>query len=350
MKRSDFKKISQQNTNDNVDAFVDRNLKQKLAEGPKCLVVGDANGLTGIANEGSFERIISYASLNDYARINRCLGSIHRLLNVDGIYVGHVETSEQFCDRIAENHNFIIAKMLTLASFLFERVIPKLFGIRHLLDKINIIKNHKLTKCEALGRLRFCGFKIVKLEEIDNHSYFIAQKSSVPMNGVPCDGLLIKIRKMGHDGHTINCYKLRTMHSYANYLHDYVLDILEIDNNGKVIEDFRVPTWGKILRKLWLDEMPQLLNILKGELTFIGLRHLSQEFLELYPEDWRKERMKLRPGFVPPYYADCPKTFEDIIESEKKYYYLKKKYPITTDVYYFIRVVINFLTMKARTG
>jgi lipopolysaccharide/colanic/teichoic acid biosynthesis glycosyltransferase len=96
--------------------------------------------------------------------------------------------------------------------------------------------------------------------------------------------------------------------------------------------------------------MPQLFNILKGDLSFIGLRHLSKQFLELYPEDWRVERHNIKPGFVPPYYADCPKTFEEIIESEKKYYRLKRKHPITTDVYYFVRVVISFLTMKARTG
>jgi hypothetical protein len=58
----------------------------------------------------------------------------------------------------------------------------------------------------------------------------------------------------------------------------------------------------------------------------------------------------LRPGFVPPYYADCPKSFEGIIESEKKYHRLRMKHPITTDVFYFIKVVFSFVTMKARTG
>jgi len=314
------------------------------------LVISDANSLAGIQNEASYDYVVSSSALNDYVRINGSLGKIHRLLNSKGIFVGHVETYEEYSQRICRKYNFVVAKIILLLSFLFERVVPKLFGIRYLLDKSGIVKHHRLTKCEALGRIRYCGFEIVKLVEINNHVYFVIRKSSPPMNGKPCDGLFIKIQKVGRDGSTIECYKLRTMHAYANYLHDYVLDRLEIDSNGKVVGDFRVPKWGKILRKLWLDEMPQIFNILKGELTFIGLRHLSREFLELYPEDWRKERMKLRPGFVPPYYADCPKTFDDIIESEKRYYKLKKKHPLTTDIYYFMRVVLNFLTMRTRTG
>ncbi|UCD19958.1 MAG: sugar transferase, partial [candidate division WOR-3 bacterium] len=330
--------------------FMSGCLRNRLAGIDTYLLIDNSRSLTGIANDGSFDCIVSLAALNDYERMNEKLGKIHRLLKPKGIYAGYVETSEQYSERIRGRYNFILANMILLLSFIFERVMPKLFGIRHLVNKFPILKHHRLTKCEALGRLRYSGFRIQKLEEFDDRLHFVTHKSSIPMNGPPCDGLFIKIRKVGLNGSTLQCYKLRTMHAYANYLHDYVLTNLEIDNNGKVVGDFRVPVWGKILRKLWLDEMPQLFNILKGELAFIGLRHLSQEFLELYPDDWRKERMNIRPGFVPPYYADCPKTFEGIIESEKRYYRLKKRHPITTDVYYFMRVVINFLTLRARTG
>jgi hypothetical protein len=339
-----------ENMNSRVVDFISGCLRNRLAGINNYLLIGNSKSLAGIVNDDSFDCVVSLAALNDYGRMNEKLGKIHRLLKPEGIYLGHVETSEQHGERIRERYNFIIANLILLLSFIFERVLPKLFGFRHLVNKFSVLKHRRLTKCEALGRLRYCGFQIQKLGEFDNRLYFVTRKSSIPMNGPPCDGLFIKIRKVGLNGSTLHCYKLRTMHAYANYIHDYVLENLEIDNNGKVVSDFRVPVWGKILRKLWLDEMPQLFNILKGELSFIGLRHLSQEFLELYPDDWRKERMNIRPGFVPPYYADCPKTFEGIIESEKRYYRLKKRHPITTDVYYFIMVVINFLTLRARTG
>ena len=350
MKRYDFKKIYPEYMSDDVASFTWKHLKRKNIDRNNVLIISDANVLDGIVNEGSFDCIVSSAALNDYVRMNEALAKIRRLLRRGGTFVGNLETNEQYNKRITCKFNIVIAQVVEAFGFLSRRVLPKLFGFRFLHEKLGIVRHHILSKCEALGRLRFSGFHIVALKEIDNRLHFVARKSSVPMNGKPTDGLFIKIRKVGLHGRIIHCYKLRTMHAYANYLHDYVLDNLQMDNNGKVVGDFRVPTWGKILRKLWLDEMPQLLNILKGELSFIGLRHLSKEFLELYPEDWRRERLKIRPGFVPPYYADCPKTFEEIIESERKYYKLKKRHPITTDVYYFIRVVISFLTVRARTG
>ena len=336
--------------NEQVMAFVEKNLKGKSVNGHNLLVISDANVLKGIANRGAFDYVISSAKLNDYVKLNENLSMIRGLLGKRGIYVGNVETNEQYARHILDRHNNIIGRIVLSFAFVFRRVLPKLIGFRWLQKHLGIVRHRVLSKCEALGRLRYAGFKILKLAEINNRLYFVCRRSSIPKNGEPCEGLFIKIRKVGLHGRTINCYKMRTMHSYANYLHDYILENLKVDNNGKVVGDFRVPKWAKIVRKLWLDEMPQLFNIIKGDLSFIGLRHLSKEFLELYPEDWRVERHNIKPGFVPPYYADCPKTFEEIIESEKKYYRLKRRHAITTDVYYFVRVVISFLTMKARTG
>lgn len=54
---------------------------------------------------------------------------------------------------------------------------------------------------------------------------------------------------------------------------------------------------GKILRRFSLDEMPQLINILKGEMSFVGPRPLIQEYLGLYSEE-QKKRFKVRPGIT----------------------------------------------------
>ena len=257
-----------------VVTFVLDSLRKRVHSIRDCLLISDSRSLAGIVNEGSFDCVTSIAALNDYVHLNKDLTKIHMLLNSRGVFIGYVETSEQYAQHVHSRHNYILAQFMILLSFVFGRVIPRLFGARQIIEKCGLVKHHGLTKCEALGRLRYCGFQIMRLREFGKRLYFLARKSSAPLNGAPCEGMLIKIRKVGLKGNIIQCYKLRTMHSYANYLHDYILDNLEIDNNGKVVGDFRVPTWGKILRKLWLDEMPQLLNILKGELTFIGLRHL----------------------------------------------------------------------------
>jgi len=313
-----------------------------ILESPTCF--------ENIKNTNSNNLIISSLLLNDFGNIDQNLTKIHSSLRSGGVFIGCVETLENRNRRFSSSHNKIIYRLRLLYDFIFKRVLPKFPIFRHVYRKLGIIKHHLLSKCEALGRLRYCGFEISGFKEIDKYLYFITFKNSQPLNEKPNDRILLKIPKVGKGGRTIYCYKLRTMYAYASYIHDYILNNLQIDNEGKIIGDFRTTDWGKFLRKTWLDEMPQLLNIIKGDIFFIGLRPLSREFLSLYPEKWQKERVKIKPGFVPPYYADCPKSFKEIIESEIRYYYAWKKNPIKTNIIYFFKVVFNFLTGRARTG
>jgi len=317
---------------------------------PNFLIIMTEEDLVRARGQGGYDLILCVPLLNEFADINGYLSQMHRLLKDGGMLVGRFETLETKKKRILRKRNRFVYAGIFIMDFIFRRFLVGLFGKGVIARKLGLSRYRIMSKCEALGRLRYCGYDILHLQESAGHLCFVSRSGKAQMNGDPCEGLFIKIRKQGLHGRDLYTYKLRTMHPYANYLHDYILDNLDLDDNGKVVEDFRVPLWGKIVRKSWIDELPQLLNIMKGELAFIGVRHLSKEFLELYPESWRNERMKVRPGFVPPYYADCPKTFDGIIESEKRYCALRKKHPLTTDVYYFIRVVINFLTMRARTG
>jgi len=61
----------------------------------------------------------------------------------------------------------------------------------------------------------------------------------------------------------------------------------------------RVTGVGKILRKSKLDELPQLLNVLLGEMAFVGPRPEVQPYIELYPERWSKV-LAVRPGITDP--------------------------------------------------
>jgi SAM-dependent methyltransferase len=297
-----------------------------------------------------YDLILCVPLLNSFPDVNDILSKIHRLLKKGGVLVGKVDTLETKRLRVVRKRGRLLYACVFVFDFLFRRFLLGILGQGMIVRRLGLRKHRIMSKCEALGRLRYCGYDILHLQESTGYLCFVSRSSTAPMNGDPCEGLFIKIRKQGLRGQDLYTYKLRTMHPYANYLHDYILENLDLDNNGKVVDDFRVPLWGKMIRRSWIDELPQLLNILKGELSFIGVRHLSKEFLELYPKRWREERMKVRPGFVPPYYADCPRTFEGIIDSEKRYCKLRKRHPLTTDIYYFVRVVINFLTMRARTG
>ena len=72
----------------------------------------------------------------------------------------------------------------------------------------------------------------------------------------------------------------------------------ERDENGKLLSDeLRLNDYGKKIRALSLDELPQLFNVLKGDMSFIGPRPLLPEYLPLY-NDEQKLRHSVRPGIT----------------------------------------------------
>ncbi|MCD6202695.1 MAG: hypothetical protein J7K46_12900, partial [Bacteroidales bacterium] len=80
-----------------------------------------------------------------------------------------------------------------------------------------------------------------------------------------------------------------------------------------------------------------------------GVRPISRQYFYLYSEEHRRLRVKHKPGLVPPYYADMPKTLEEIETSERKYLLSYEKKPFLTDWNYFWRAMYNIVFKKARS-
>ncbi|MDD6464239.1 MAG: sugar transferase [Clostridiaceae bacterium] len=93
--------------------------------------------------------------------------------------------------------------------------------------------------------------------------------------------ILFKQERPGKDGKIFTVNKFRTMSTKLR------------DKNGNELSDFdRMTKIGNILRKTSIDELPQLFNIIKGEMSFIGPRPLLKEYLELYsPEQMRRHEV-----------------------------------------------------------
>ena len=86
-----------------------------------------------------------------------------------------------------------------------------------------------------------------------------------------------------------------------------------------------------------------------GDMKVVGVRPLSEHFFNLYDKDLQRERIKNKPGLIPPYYADLPKTMTEIMQSERKYLELYNKSPILTDIKYFLLALKNILFKGARS-
>ena len=139
------------------------------------------------------------------------------------------------------------------------------------------------------------------------------------------------------------------MHPYSEYIQDYVYQQNQLQLNGKFKDDFRLTSWGKVFRKMWIDELPQISNFLRGDISLVGVRPLSEHYFSLYPRDLRELRIKFKPGLVPPYYADMPKSFDEIVDSERNYFLRKRKHPFRTDIKYFFKAVYNIIFKHARS-
>jgi lipopolysaccharide/colanic/teichoic acid biosynthesis glycosyltransferase len=140
------------------------------------------------------------------------------------------------------------------------------------------------------------------------------------------------------------------MHPYAEYLQEYVYNKHSLEEGGKFKDDFRVSTIGKMMRRLWIDELPMLINLIKGDLKIVGVRPLSKHYFNLYNKELQEKRTRYKPGLIPPFYADNPKTLDEIMASETKYLDAYAKHPILTDVKYFFIAVYNIIFKRYRSN
>jgi lipopolysaccharide/colanic/teichoic acid biosynthesis glycosyltransferase len=295
--------------------------------------------------------IVNLQKINDIRRINDFFKSINAKLTESGIFIGCVETNLQRQKRILKKYPFIIARIYFLFDFVFKRVFPKLCFTRKLYFFVTAGRNRVLPKAEALGKLVFCGFKIIEVQEIKTLTYFICTKTNKPIPDThPSFGFLFKMQRIGKNNKPITVYKIRTMHPYAEYLQDYIYEQNKLQDGGKFKNDFRITSWGRFFRRFWIDELPMAINFFKGEIKLVGVRPLSPQYLSLYSDELKQKRNNAKPGLIPPFYADLPITLDEIMQSELRYLDLHVKHPFKTDCSYFFKAFKNIVFKNARTN
>lgn len=168
-------------------------------------------------------------------------------------------------------------------------------------------------------------------------------------NGYPSYGLLIHLNRIGQNGKMIKMYKLRTMHPYSEFIQEYAFEQNHLALGGKIRNDFRITRVGRRLRRYWIDELPGLLNWLRGDVKLVGVRPLSKHYFNLYSPELQQRRIRVKPGLIPPFYADLPETLEEIQASEMRYLDAYEKAPLRTDFRYFRRAVYNIVWKGAKS-
>ncbi len=300
---------------------------RKLTDHTAVLSTTTVFNIYGLVHE-SYDYIINLHRINDIRKLDEFLNAVNSKLSLKGYFFCCVETKDQRKQRILKKFPLVLNYIYYFFDFIVKRIFPKLKFTRGLYFFLTRGDNAVISRAEALGRLSRAGFRIKQESFIGNQ-------------------LCIEARKVGEP---IPVNELRTMHPYSEFIQDYVYKLHDLQDGGKFKNDFRITSWGAVCRKIWLDELPMLINFLRGDMKLVGVRPLSKQYFELYREDVRERRIKYKPGLIPPFYADMPADLEGIQASELKYLNAFDKHPWATDIKYFFKSLWNIGFHKARSN
>lgn len=296
--------------------------------------------------------IIEKRSLSTIRHLNTLLNRSCEILDQGGYFMCHTRTAALKYKLILQKYPWGIRYLVYASSYLWHRMMAKMDTTKPIYFAITKGKNRTYNRVEVLGRMYRAGFEVVDEEFRYGEFWVLARKVKKPIwDDEPTGSPLIKLRRIGKDGKLIGVYKFRTMYSYSEYLQPYIYKYNSLQEGGKFADDYRVNFWGKWMRKFWIDEIPMIINVLKGDMKWVGVRPLSRHYFSLYTKEMQELRIKVKPGLLPPFYYDkqTPKTIEDVQTSERRYIEAYLKSPIKTDCIYFFGTIANILLRGKRS-
>jgi len=344
-----LKEAIEEECGDKALQFID---SQVDLEDAKTLIIATLSRFNILRQPDNFyHSIVNIRRINDIRHLNQFFESVNLKLPQEGRFICCAETSAMRRRRIMNKFPPFFNRVAYTGDYIIKRVLPKFRLTSGLYFFLTRGQNRVLTHPEILGRLYACGFEVPEEALVNGLYFFVCRRIKEPaFDPHPTYGPFISLRRVGKGGKMIKVYKLRTMYPYAEYLQDYVHQKNNLENGGKFKNDFRIARSRSFLRRWWLDELPMLINLLRGDLKLVGVRPISQQYYELYSKELQEKRIRYRPGLIPPYYADLPETLEEIQESEMRYLESYEKRPFHTQWRYFWKAFINIVFRKARSA
>lgn len=171
-------------------------------------------------------------------------------------------------------------------------------------EAVNYRNERRITRSKLVQRtyLRFkrvCDISLAGIGLVAFSPIFLIVAVMIKLDRCDKGPVLYKHMRVGKDGKTIYLYKFRSMRNGADKELEVLLKDPKVkkqwEENFKLASDPRVTRIGKILRKSSIDELPQLINILKGDMSLIGPRPLVEEELEKYGVN-REKFLSVKPG------------------------------------------------------
>lgn len=155
-------------------------------------------------------------------------------------------------------------------------------------------------------------------------------------------------KAVGKEGIPFVTYKVRTMEPNADSQRAEAL-MNGHDDFGKPKDDPRVIHSRRFLRKHFIDEIPGLYNVIRGEMKLVGIRPVSEQELQEHPERIQNIILSMRPGFAGIDYAHEPRGYKGHLAKMRLYAREHAKNPLRTDLIYGLRIAYNIIVKGVRS-
>jgi len=195
----------------------------------------------------------------------------------------------------------------SVSAFRYNVIIPNFFNISNIWMSVmdfsgvlGIETSNKLRQFWNLVIKRFIDLFIVIIGGILLLPFFLLVILLIKINSP--GPVLYKHKRIGKNGKYFNAYKFRSMVVDAEQQLQKILETdlalkKEWDDNQKLQNDPRITSIGRIMRRTSIDEFPQMINILKGEMSLVGPRPIVDEEVKKYGEDFNRI-FSIKPGLT----------------------------------------------------
>jgi lipopolysaccharide/colanic/teichoic acid biosynthesis glycosyltransferase len=157
---------------------------------------------------------------------------------------------------------------------------------------------------DYLGGLTLLGvqrFGLSRRARIVKRTFDVAGSTALVLGLAPLLATIaVIIRRVGRDGRPFEMLKFRSMVDGADARKAELRPLNEADGLFKIADDPRITGIGRLLRRSWLDELPQLFNVLRGDMSLVGPRPLVLDE-DVKIVGWHRQRLELTPGMTGPW-------------------------------------------------
>ena len=303
------------------------------------------------SNGEPYEVVFVKRPLNTVYPLDDALVRANKSLAMGGYMYVNCRTSSVKKQVMYDRYPKFIARIYYNVHYVWHRVFPKIKLTEPLYFAITKGRNRTMHRVEVLGRLYRAGFEVVDESAGVEYRAMVRKVAEPITDDIPSTSPIAKLKRIGLHGKEFTVYKFRTMYSYSEYLQPYIFATQKLDDEGKFAHDYRINGIGAFLRRTWLDELPMVVNILKGDMKMVGVRPLSHQYFNLYTPEMQELRTRTKPGLLPPFYyeKETPHNLEEIQESERRYLEAYLQHPLRTDWHYFWGIMRNILFREKRS-